>query len=744
MPAKPEDSQEVRLLVEGMTCASCVSRVEGSLRKAPGVETATVNLATGEALVCMLPGADASFATLKQRVEAAGYEAVPAPDSAVDAEKLEHDRLHAHRIEVRDFWIALVLTLPIAVIGMGDIQFAGVNYLLWVLSTPVLFWSGRRFFINSWKSIRELAPDMDLLVGMGSGSAYIYSIVATLWPSLWLRAGQMPHTYFEAAAVIVTLILLGHLMEHRASGKTRDALKTLIGRQPKAANLMRNGVAEQVPVESVRIGDVLLVKPGEQVPVDGEITHGSSTVDESMITGESKPVEKREGDTVIGATINRAGSFEFKAIRVGKDTTLQQIVRLVQHAQSTKAPIARLADVISAYFIPAVLVIAVIAGGLWLTIGPEPRGTYAFIVFVSVLIIACPCALGIATPTAIMVGTGRGAELGILIKNGQALETAHQLRTIVLDKTGTITEGQPRVNSVLPLNGMSREAIVRYAASAEARSEHPIAIAIAALAKSDSVSLYKTESFEYVEGKGIRARIDGHSVLIGRADHANATDVAEAEVAAIATRGHSPVFISIDDKPAGLFEIEDSIKPNARQAVAALKRLGIRVIMLTGDTRATAEAIGHDVGVDEVVAEVLPYQKAQKVKELQQGGVIVGMVGDGINDAPALAQANVGFAIGTGTDVAIEASDITLIADDLMGVVNAIELSKRTLRNIKQNLFSSFFYNSLGIPIAAGLLWPVFHILLNPMIGSAAMAFSDVAVILNSLRLRRFQPVKLI
>jgi Cu+-exporting ATPase len=455
-----------------------------------------------------------------------------------------------------------------------------------------------------------------------------------------------------------------------------------------------------------------------------------------MITGESKPVEKKEGDTVIGATLNRAGSFEFTATRVGKDTTLQQIVRLVQHAQSTKAPIARLADVISSYFIPAVLVIAVIAAGLWLTIGPEPRLTYAFIVFVSVLIIACPCALGIATPTAIMVATGRGAELGILIKNGQALETAHKLKTIVLDKTGTITSGKPVVTAVTPLNGIDRRTLLRYAASAEARSEHPLASAITSFAQSEGIAIAPTERFEYAEGRGIRATIEGKVVSVGRGDFVGAasSDV----IADIASRGRSPIFVGVDGEVSGILEVSESIKPHAREAVAALKQLGIHVIMMTGDTRATAEAVGREVGVDEVIAEVLPYQKAQKVKEIEQRGVTVGMVGDGINDAPALAQADVGFAIGTGTDVAIEASDITLLGDDLMGVVSAIELSKRTLRIIKQNLFSSFFYNSLGIPIAAGLLWPIFHILLNPMIGSAAMAFSDVAVILNSLRLRRF------
>jgi Cu+-exporting ATPase len=739
--AKEAEAPEVRLLVEGMTCASCVSRVEGSLRKAPGVQSATVNLATGEALVAYDPETTPDFEALKARVEAAGYEAFSAPESTEEEAAIETERAHVHHTEVRDFWIALALTVPIAVIGMGEIVFPGVNFVMWLLTTPVLFWSGRRFFINSWKSIVHWAPDMDLLVGMGAGSAYIYSIVATLWPQLWLRAGQMPHTYFEAASVIVTLILLGHLMEHRASGKTRQAIEVLLGRQPRTANRMANGREETVPVESVRVGDVLLVRPGEQVPVDGTLSHGGSSVDESMITGESRPVQKKPGDTVIGATINRAGSFEFIAKRVGKDTTLQQIVRLVQHAQSTRAPIARLADVISSYFIPAVLAIAVLSAGLWLTVGPEPRLTYAFIVFVSVLIIACPCALGIATPTAIMVGTGRGAELGILIKNGQALETAHKLQTIVLDKTGTITAGSPRVLNVIPLGTHDRQEIVRLAASAEARSEHPIAAAIRDLAMSESVSLSPTEHFAYTEGSGIAAMIDGRAVRIGTAAFVPGDSI-DSETALIESRGNTSVFVSIDGRRSAVLEVADSIKPNAAEAVAALKRLGIRVIMMTGDTKATAEAVGREVGVDEVIAEVLPYQKAQKVKEIQQRGVRVGMVGDGINDAPALAQADVGFAIGTGTDVAIEASDITLLADDLMGVVSAIELSRRTLRIIKQNLFSSFFYNSLGIPIAAGLLWPIFGILLNPMIGSAAMAFSDVAVILNSLRLRKFSPLR--
>lgn len=742
---RAEPTTEVRLLVEGMTCASCVSRVEGSLKKAPGVENATVNLATGEALVAYSPESSPDFASLKARVEAAGYEAYPAPENSDEEHAIEAERAVVHRAEVRDFWIAFALTLPIAVIGMGEIVFPGANIVMWLLATPVLFWSGRRFFINSWKSITHWAPDMDLLVGMGAGSAYIYSIVATIWPGLWLRAGQMPHTYFEAAAVIVTLILLGHLMEHRASGKTRQAIELLLGRQPRTANRVTAGHSETIEIEHVRVGDVLLVRPGEQVPVDGVLSHGESTVDESMITGESRPVQKSVGDTVIGATINRSGSFEFVARRVGKDTTLQQIVRLVQHAQSTRAPIARMADVISSYFIPAVLVIAVLSAGLWLTIGPEPRVTYAFIVFVSVLIIACPCALGIATPTAIMVGTGRGAELGILIKNGQALETAHKLQTIVLDKTGTITEGTPRVLNVVVAGALDRAVVIRLAASAEARSEHPIAEAIRKLARDENLTIAPTEQFSYTEGKGIAAIIDGREVRIGTSDFAGGLD-RNADVASIESRGNTAVFVNIDGSLCAIFEVADSIKQNAPQAIAALKRMGIRVIMMTGDTRGTAEAVGREVGVDEVIAEVLPYQKAQKVKEIQSelaadgSPIRVGMVGDGINDAPALAQADVGFAIGTGTDVAIEASDITLLADDLMGVVKAIELSKRTIRIIKQNLFSSFFYNSLGIPIAAGLLWPVFGILLNPMIGSAAMAFSDVAVILNSLRLRKYTP----
>jgi Cu+-exporting ATPase len=732
-----EKVEESRLLIEGMTCASCVMRLETSLNKLEGVTEANVNLATNEAVVHYRPS-EVDIAGIVEQIERTGYEAVEVPNTRKEIEEKQQLREAKYKRKVREFIGAAVLTLPVFVIGMMHIEADWANWVMFVLSTPVVFWFGRSFFTNAWKSIKMRSADMDLLVAIGTGAAYFYSIMAMFFPQLFEGAHAARHVYFEAAAVIITLILLGHLMENRAKGRTSDAIKKLMGQQARTARIMRNGLEETIDVDLVRVGDRVLVRPGEKIPVDGIVVSGSSAVDESMITGESQPVSKKMGDGVVGSTINKNGSFHFNATKVGKDTVLQQIVKLVEDAQGSKAPIARLADVVSGYFIPVVLSIAIATFVLWYNFGPEPKLTYAFITFVSVLIIACPCALGIATPTAIMVGTGRAAELGILIRSGAALETAHKLKTIILDKTGTITQGKPSVTDIIVTGSREKQELLRLVASAERESEHPLAEAILSEASLKGITLAAQSDFTTFEGQGIQAVVEGTVVKVGNASFISANAYA-AEITRLSDQAKTTLLVSIDGELAGIIAIADPIKSSSKAAIAELRRQGLRVIMMSGDNERTAKAVASQVGIDEVLAGVLPGQKADKVREIQKGGGLVGMVGDGINDAPALAQADVGFAIGSGTDIAIEASDITLLRNDLNDVVNALKLSHQTIKIIKQNLFSSFFYNSLGIPIAAGLLFPVFGLLLNPMIGSAAMAFSDVAVILNSLRLKRFQ-----
>lgn len=730
------EEQELRLLVEGMDCASCVTRIEKSIMKLPGITQANVNLASGEATVHFHRG-QVTLPDIVQQVESAGYLASEVPNTRKEIEEKEQAAEARFKKQINNFIGAAALTIPVFIVGMTHIEADWANWVMFLLSTPVVFWFGRSFFVNAWKALKMRSADMDLLVAVGTGAAYLYSIIAMFFPQLFAGAHDAHHVYFEAAAVIITLILLGHLMENRAKGRTSEAIKKLLGRQPRTATIIRNGLEETIDVDLVRVNDHVLVRPGEKIPVDGIVISGTSTVDESMVTGESVPVTKKRDDEVVGATVNKSGSFHFRATKVGKDTVLQQIVKLVEQAQGSKAPIARLADVVSSYFIPVVLCIAIATFVLWYNFGPEPRLTYAFITFVSVLIIACPCALGIATPTAIMVGTGRAAELGILIRSGAALERAHKLKTIILDKTGTITQGQPSVTDVITMNGHTEEEILTLAASAERESEHPLAQAIVNEAASRGLTLRSIGGFSTFEGKGVSATIDGKQVKIGNTGFVAGGD--DRAIARLADQAKTPLLISIDDRIAGIIAVADPIKPSSRGAVQELKRQGLRVIMISGDNERTARAVAKAVGIDEVMAGVLPVQKAEKVKEIQASGELVGMVGDGVNDAPALAQADVGFAIGSGTDIAIEASDITLLRNDLNDVVNALKLSHQTIKIIKQNLFSSFFYNSLGIPIAAGLLFPITGLLLSPMIGSAAMAFSDVAVILNSLRLKRFQ-----
>jgi Cu+-exporting ATPase len=585
---------------------------------------------------------------------------------------------------------------------------------------------------------------MNTLIALGTSAAYGYSVVATFFSWLFAAEGLIAEVYFETAGTIIVLILLGRLLEARAKGQTTEAIKKLIGLQPKTARIVRDGQEIDVPVEAVGIGDWVVVRPGEKIPVDGVVREGLSSVDESMVTGESIPVDKVVGHEVIGATINRAGTFTFEATKVGKETMLAQIIKMVEEAQGSKPPIARLADVIAGYFVPAVIGIAIATFLVWYFAGPAPALTYAMLNFVAVLIIACPCALGLATPTSIMVGTGRGAENGVLIRGGEALETAHKLHTIILDKTGTLTRGEPSVTDVFTVGGLREEEVLQHAASAEKGSEHPLGEAIVNKAKERNLALTNPRDFRAIPGLGIEATVDGKRLLMGNAklmkDREIPTHGLEEKAEALSGEGKSPMFVAIDGQPSGLIAVADTLKENSKAAVAALQKMGIEVVMITGDHQKTAEAIAKQIGIDRVLSEVLPEGKAKVVKELQDQGKIVGMVGDGVNDAPALAQADVGIAIGTGTDVAMESADITLISGDLRGIVTAVSLSRATIRNIKQNLFWAFAYNTILIPVAAGVLFPFFGILLNPMFAAAAMGLSSVTVVSNALRLRTFKP----
>ena len=735
----------VELPIKGIQCASCVQKIEKALLQTRGITKASVNLATDRAKVEYLP-TEANLGDIKRAIESTGYEVLELSlsDEGLDPEKAIREREYK-KLKTK-FMAGLILGL-IVFLGSSRHWFPwipgifGNFYVLWALATPVQFVIGWQFYKGAWGAFKHRSADMNTLIAVGTSAAYLYSVTATLFPSFFESGGIEPHVYFETSALIIVLILFGRLLEARAKGQTSDAIKKLMGLQPKTARVFRDGKEVDIPVEEVLVGDIITVRPGEKIPADGIIQEGKSAVDESMITGESIPVKKGPGIEVIGATINKTGSFKFQATKVGKDTALAQIIKLVQDAQGSKAPIQRLADVISGYFVPIVISIAIATFVIWFSFGPFPSLTFALLNFVAVMIIACPCALGLATPTAVMVGTGKGAENGILIRGGESLETAHKLDTIVFDKTGTLTKGEPEITDVITVNGFSEEEILKYAACAEKNSEHPLAEAILKRAEEKEIKLIDPEQFNAIEGHGIEASIDGKEILLGNAklmrDRQIGIESLERKAEEIAQDGKTPIYISLTGKAAGLIGVADMLKENSVHAVAKLRNMGLKVVMLTGDNRRTAEAIAKKAGIDDVIPEVLPEDKVHEVKALQSGGRRVAMVGDGINDAPALAQADIGIAIGSGTDVAMEASDITLIKGDLLGVVTAIELSKKTIRIIKQNLFWAFFYNTAGIPIAAGVLYPFFGILLNPIFASMAMAFSSVSVVSNSLRLRR-------
>jgi Cu+-exporting ATPase len=742
--------------VGGMTCASCVARVEEALSSVPGVISANVNLASEKATVEYLEGT--AVADMRRAVKDAGYELGP------EAQALEDVATAAQR-EIRvlrnRFIVAAILASIIMALGFSP-SFVGQPYLLWALATPVQFWAGLRFYRGAWGALKHRTSDMNTLIAVGTSVAYFYSMTAVIAPGLFTSGILKPNLYFDTSAAIIALILLGRLLEARARGQTSEAIKKLIGMQPKTALVIREGEQTEIPVEDVRVGDRILIRPGERVPVDGMVQQGYSSVDESMITGESMPVEKKVGDEVIGATINKTGSLEIEASKVGKDTTLAHIIRMVEEAQGSKAPIQRLADVIASYFVPAVIGAALVTFVIWYLIGPPPALTFAFLNLVAVLVIACPCALGLATPTAVMVGTGKGAEHGILIRNGEALERAHQINTVLLDKTGTLTRGEPVVTDVVAAPVSSPEEILRLAASAEHSSEHPLGEAVVKAALEKKLELSPSSDFNAIPGQGVEALVEGKKLFLGNLklmeEQGFPLNGLEKKAAELLQEGKTVMFLGQDSQVEGIIALADTLKPGAKEAVQTLRRMGIEPAMLTGDNRRTAEAIAREAGINRVLAEVLPEHKAAEVKKLQEEGKVVAMVGDGINDAPALAQADIGIAIGTGTDVAIETGDITLISGDLMGVVTAISLSKRTMRTIRQNLFWAFAYNTALIPIAAGVLYVAFgktgvpsglHFILgdygflNPILAAAAMAASSITVVSNSLRLRRFKPARL-
>ena len=762
--------------VSGMTCAACSGRVQRTLEKTPGVASANVNLMTGSATVDYDPDA-VTIDRLLETIRSTGYgaERPPARPSTDELLEAQDQTREAETAELRR---KFGLSIAVAVLSMllsarlaeltpgamadpfmrvmmplgrglaraapwtGSLSADALRYALLVLTLPVIGWAGRHFYTRAWSALRHGGANMNTLIAVGTGAAFLFSLTVTLAAD-WLAAqGIPPQVYYESVTWIIALVLLGNLLESRAKGRTSGALRKLIRLRPTTARVMRGGVEQEIPLEQVTEGDEIVVRPGEKIPADGTILDGSSYVDESMLTGEAVPVFKKIGDRVIGATLNRNGAFRFRAVHVGQDTVLAQIIRLVQQAQGSKAPIQRLADRISAVFVPVVIALSVVTLGLWLVLGPSPAYLWALVAAVSVLIIACPCAMGLAVPTAVMVSTGRGAEQGVLIKRAEALERSGAIDVVVFDKTGTVTEGRPAVRLVEPVAGAAeQELLLRLAASVEHLSEHPYAEAIVAEAARLGIALSPAAEFEAMPGEGVFAIVDGRRVAVGNAKLMREVGADPAQLQArveqLAGQGNTVMYVAVDGGIAGLIAVADPIRFTSADAVRQLRELGLEIVMLTGDNRRTAEAVGRAAGIERVHAELLPDQKLEVVRQIQAGGKTVAVVGDGLNDAPALAQADIGIAMGTGVDVAVEAADIILMRSDLLGVVDAVKLSRRTMRIIRQNLFWAFVYNVVGIPVAAGALFPVLGLLLTPSLAAAAMAASSVSVVTNSLRLRK-------
>lgn len=739
-------SGQQELIIEGASCASCVSKIETALKQVPGVNQAEMNFAQRTASVT----GSASTNDLIKAVEKAGYNAkLSAADTDEDAldEKEKTDLAYYKRL-MKETWIALALGVPLMAYALitGEMSVnTTTEQVVWLivglLTLAVMIVSGKHFYVGAWKSFLNHSANMDTLIALGTGTAWVYSMVVVLFPTV--VPPEARHVYFEAAAIIIGLIDLGLALELKARGRTSEAIKRLIGLQAKTARVVRDDKELDIAIDQVLLNDVVRVRPGEKIPVDGEVIEGFTAIDESMLTGEPMPVEKAEGDSLAAGTINKTGSILFKATRVGKDTALAQIINMVKRAQNSKPPIGRLADVISAYFVPVVMIIAVSSALVWLNFGPDPAVAYAIVSATTVLIIACPCALGLATPMSVMVGVGKAAEAGVLIRNGEALQTASKITAMILDKTGTITLGAPKVTDVLIAEQFDEETVLRLAATLESGSEHPLAMAIVESAQERGIKTGKVSNFNAIAGHGVQAEVDGKTLLFGNEKlmHERGIDLGEyvQKAQALAAEAKTPMYFAIDKHFAAIIAVADPIKDDSIAAIKRLQHGGIRVVMLTGDNRDTAKAVADKVSITEFFAEVLPEEKSKKVQELQMQGEIVGMTGDGINDAPALAIANVGFAIGTGTDVAIESADITLMRGSLHGLADAIAVSKATLRNIKQNLFGAFIYNVAGVPFAAGVLYPFLGLLLNPVIAGAAMAFSSVTVVSNASRLRFFK-----
>lgn len=738
------------LKIEGMTCAACAKAVERASKKLDGVDEANVNFAT-EKLSISFEQSKVRVSDIKRAIEKAGYKAIE------DEVNIDVDRQRKEK-EINDVWrrflISVVFAVPLLIISMGPMLLGKLNIMLpmtispmdhsyayaileLLLTLPIVV-IGRRYFIVGYRALIKLSPNMDSLVAIGTSAAFLYSVYGVI---VRFMGNNTIELYFESAGVILTLITLGKYMEAVSKGKTSEAIKKLMGLTPKTAIIFIDNKEKEVQIDEVETGDIVIVKPGEKMPVDGEVIDGHTSVDEAMLTGESIPVEKNIGDKIIGSSINKNGYIKYRATKVGSDTALSQIIKLVEDAQGSKAPIAKLADVISGYFVPTVIILALIGAFAWFISGKS--GVFSLTIFISVLVIACPCALGLATPTAIMVGTGKGAEYGVLIKSGTALEIAHKIQTVVFDKTGTITEGKPKVTDIIALKDLSEDDLLKIAASAEKGSEHPLGDAIVKRAEEKKLEFFTVEEFKALPGNGIQVKIENRNVLLGNKKLMDTSNIYMENLEEVSNRlageGKTPMYIAVEDKLIGIIAVADTVKQNSAKAIKKLHNMGIEVAMITGDNKRTAEAIAKQVGIDRILAEVLPEDKADEVNKLQAEGRKVAMVGDGINDAPALAKADIGIAIGSGTDVAIESADIVLMRSDLMDVATAIDLSKKTIRNIKQNLFWAFGYNILGIPVAMGGLYLLGGPLLNPMIAALAMSFSSVSVLTNALRLKGYK-----